>query len=65
VLDGGGVRVAAAKEVVVESAKVTIAAGVVQVDTGMLKVSGVVKADTLIANSVVAASYTPGAGNLV
>jgi hypothetical protein len=30
----------------------------------MVKVSGVVKCDTLITNSVVSASYTPGAGNL-
>jgi hypothetical protein len=27
--------------------------------------SGVVKCDTLIANSVVAASYSPGAGNVM
>jgi hypothetical protein len=36
----------------------------VEVDAGMAKFSGVVECDTLIASSVVAASYTPGAGNV-
>jgi hypothetical protein len=36
----------------------------VTIDAGMTKASGVVECDTLIANSVVAASYTPGAGNI-
>lgn len=61
----GEVRVTSAKAVVVQASKLSIAAGSVQVDTGMFKVSGVVQADTLIANSVVASSYTPGAGNIV
>jgi hypothetical protein len=30
----------------------------------MSKFSGVVKCDTLIANSVISASYTPGQGNI-
>lgn len=42
-----------------------VAAGQVTVDAGMAKFSGVVQCDTLIANTVVAATYTPGAGNLV
>jgi hypothetical protein len=36
----------------------------VTVNAGMAKFSGVVQADTLIANSVIASSYTPGAGNI-
>ena len=39
-------------------------AGMVKVDAGMTKFSGVVQCDTLISNSVVSASYTPGAGNI-
>jgi hypothetical protein len=31
---------------------------------GMSKFSGVVQCDTLVTNSVVASSYTPGAGNI-
>lgn len=64
-IKNGEVRVTATKAVVVSASKVSISAGSVQMDTGMLKVSGVVRADTLIANSVVASSYTPGAGNIV
>jgi hypothetical protein len=30
----------------------------------MAKFSGVVQTDTLIANSVISASYTPGVGNI-
>jgi hypothetical protein len=30
----------------------------------MSKFSGVVQADTVIANNVIGASYTPGAGNI-
>jgi hypothetical protein len=30
----------------------------------MVEAGGVVKCDTLVANSVVASSYTPGAGNI-
>ena len=41
-----------------------ITAGLVRVNAGMVHASGVVKCDTLIANSVVASSYTPGAGNI-
>lgn len=63
-IKNGELRVTAAKAVVVSASKVSIAAGSVQLDTAMLKVSGVVHADTLIANSVVAKSYTPGAGNI-
>ena len=40
-----------------------IDAGEVEVDAGVARFAGVVQCDTLVANSVVAASYTPGAGN--
>lgn len=56
---------------IVSPVKVTITAGTIELDTamltvnaGMAKFSGVVQADTLIANAVVSASYTPGAGNI-
>ena len=41
-----------------------VTAAMVTVDAAMSKFSGVVKADTVITNSVVSASYTPGAGNV-
>jgi uncharacterized protein involved in type VI secretion and phage assembly len=43
---------------------VEVSASIVNVNAGMSKFSGVVQCDTLIANSVAAASYTPGAGNI-
>jgi hypothetical protein len=36
----------------------------VSVSSGMSKFSGVVKSDSVLTNSVVSASYTPGAGNI-
>ena len=39
-------------------------AAFVTVDAGMSRFSGVVQCDTLITNSVVSSSYTPGAGNI-
>lgn len=64
VLDAAGVTVTAAARVEVRAAQVSVAAGMVTVDAGMARFSGVVQADTIIANSVVSASYTPGAGNI-
>jgi hypothetical protein len=55
-LDSGGVTI--------EAVSLSVAAGQVTVEAGMVKASGVVQCDTLIDNSVVAASYTPGAGNI-
>ena len=46
------------------AAAVEINAGMVEVDAGMSRFRGVVQCDTLIANSVVASSYTPGVGNV-
>ena len=41
-----------------------VTAAMVTVDAAMSTFSGVVKADTVITNSVVSSSYTPGAGNI-
>jgi uncharacterized protein involved in type VI secretion and phage assembly len=43
---------------------ITLDAGIVHVNAGMVKCSGVLQSETLITNSVVAATYTPGAGNI-
>lgn len=60
----GNVRIAGSGIVSIEAAQVTISAGLVKVDAGMSKFSGVVQCDTLITNTVVSTSYSPGAGNL-
>ena len=54
----------ASAKVTVNASQVSVSAGLVNVDAGMSKFSGVVKADTVICNSIISASYTPGAGNI-
>jgi len=49
----------------VEANAVEVVAPSVNVDSAMARFSGVVQCDTLIANSVVGSSYTPGAGNVM
>ncbi len=51
-------------KVTVTASTAEISAGMLTVNAGMSTFSGVVKADTVITNSVVSASYTPGAGNI-
>ena len=63
-LESSGITVNAAAKVTVTTPKVDVSAGMVNVDTAMAKFSGVVKCETLIATSVISASYTPGAGNI-
>jgi hypothetical protein len=60
---GGETSVVSAGPVRVSAPTVTVSASVVRLDAGMVESPGVLKCDTLMANSVVAASYTPGAGN--
>ena len=63
-LDSDGIEVDSSGKVVVSAGTVEVSAGMVTVNAGMSKFSGVVQCDTLIANAVVSASYTPGAGNI-
>lgn len=63
-LEAAGITITASAKVTVNASQLAISAGMVTVDAGMSKFSGVVQADTVISNSVVSASYTPGAGNI-
>lgn len=63
-LESAGITVNSSAKVTVNASQLAITAGMVTVDAGMSKFSGVVQADTVISNSVVSASYTPGAGNI-
>jgi len=63
-LETSGITVTASARVTVNAASVEVSSGMVRVDAGMAAFSGVVRCDTLIANSVISASYTPGAGNV-
>ncbi len=63
-IDTQGMSIEAAAKVKVQASSVDVSAGMVKVDAAMSTFSGVVKCDTLITNSVVSTSYTPGAGNI-
>lgn len=63
-LESSGVTITGAAKVTVNASQVAVSAGMVQVDAGISKFSGVVQCDTLIATTVVATTYTPGAGNV-
>jgi uncharacterized protein involved in type VI secretion and phage assembly len=63
-LESAGITVNTSAKATVSASQVAVSAGLVTVDAGMSKFSGVVQADTVIANAVISASYTPGAGNI-
>jgi len=63
-LESSGVTLTASAKVTINAGTMEISAGMLTVNAGMSKFSGVVQADTVISNSVVSASYTPGAGNI-
>lgn len=63
-MDPSGITVNASAKVTINASTIEISAGMVTVNAGMSKFSGVVKADTVVATTVVGTSYTPGAGNI-
>jgi phage baseplate assembly protein gpV len=63
-LESAGVTIIASGKVSFAGGSAEISVGALTVSAGMSRFSGVVQADTVIANSVVASSYTPGAGNI-
>ena len=63
-LESSGITITASAKVTVNASTMEISAGMLTVNAGMSKFSGVVQADTVISNSVVSSSYTPGAGNI-
>jgi uncharacterized protein involved in type VI secretion and phage assembly len=64
VLGQGGITVTSAMRVTVNAPQVQIGTALMTVDAGMAKFGGVVEADTVIANSVISASYSQGPGNI-
>lgn len=64
-LEAAGITITASAKITINAgAMVEVSASMVKVSAGMSQFSGVVQCDTLITNSVVSASYTPGAGNV-
>ncbi len=60
--DCGTARIAAA--IKMDASQMVINSGQVLINSGMVKCSGIVQCDTLIANTVSGTTYTPGAGNI-
>ena len=60
----GGVTLTVASTLTIQASTISISSGTGDVDSGIWTYSGVVQADTVIANTVVSSSYTPGAGNV-
>jgi len=63
-METAGVTVTAAIKLTVNAPIVEVSASMVKVSAGMSTFSGVVQADTVITNTIIAATYTPGAGNI-
>jgi uncharacterized protein involved in type VI secretion and phage assembly len=63
-LEAAGITVTASAKVTVNASTVEISAGMVTVNAGLSRFSGVVQADTVITNTVISSVYTPGAGNI-
>lgn len=63
-MEASGITVTSSAKVTINASMAEISASMLTVNAGMSKFSGVVQADTVITNSVVSTSYTPGAGNI-
>lgn len=63
-IDSQGITLQAASKVKVQASQVEVQAGMVRVDAAVSTFSGMVRCDVLQATSVIATTYTPGAGNI-
>jgi len=63
-METAGVTVTAAIKLTVNAPIVEVSASMVKVSAGMSTFSGILQADTVITNTIIAATYTPGAGNI-
>jgi uncharacterized protein involved in type VI secretion and phage assembly len=59
-----GVTITTSSSIQLQTSSLSVSASSVNVSAAMSQFSGVVQCDTMIANTVVGASYTPGAGNV-
>ena len=63
-LEPGGITIRASAKVTVFATELKVNASAVNIDAPVSKFSGAIQCETLVTNSVVSASYTPGAGNI-
>jgi uncharacterized protein involved in type VI secretion and phage assembly len=59
-----GVTITTSSSISLQTGSMTVTAPSITVNAAMSQFSGAVQCDTLIANTVVGTSYTPGAGNI-
>jgi hypothetical protein len=64
-LDPSGITISTAGKVVLATAQLEIDAAQVIVNTATAKFSGIIQADIVAANTVIASTYSPGAGNVM
>lgn len=64
-MTGNGVKITAGLKVEIDCSKAVINAGDLTVNAATATFSGIVKADSVVTNSIAAATYTPGAGNIL
>ena len=64
-MEAQGITITASSQVKVQASTVEVDAGMVTVNAAMSQFSGVVQCDTLIATTVISATYMPGVGNLL
>jgi uncharacterized protein involved in type VI secretion and phage assembly len=63
-LSPAGITLQTASSVAIKASAITLEAAAINLDSALVKCVGVLQSDSLITNTVVAASYTPGAGNV-
>jgi len=61
-MEADAITVNASGKVIINASSIEVTTGALTVNAGMSKFLGVVQADTVIANSVVSSTYTPGSG---
>jgi hypothetical protein len=63
-LDAAGIHIQSSAAIRLDCSQLSLTAGQISLNAGMVKATGVIQCDTIIANSVVGSSYTPGSGNV-
>ena len=64
-LEASGITVKSAAKVTITASLVEVNASAINVNASHTKFAGTLQCETIISNSVVSASYTPGAGNIM
>jgi hypothetical protein len=63
-MENGSVTVRAVGSVVIQAATVQVVASQIELNAPMVQCTGILQAAEVIANTVSASTYTPGAGNV-